>query len=95
MIDISKIDVNTLELMKEISKGRKEYIIPLIYTHDSISAYDVIEGSESSVWAIHPSLIPWMVAQFHNHPGEIKVKISDQDMIISDRFNMPLIIKNS
>ena len=92
MIDISRIDSQTLELMKEISKSDKEYCIPLIDKHDSISAYDIIEGSESSVCAITPSLIPWMVAQFHNHPGEIKVLISDGDMIISDKFNIPLII---
>lgn len=92
MIDISRIDSQTLQLMKEISKSDKEYCIPLIDTHGSISAYDIIEGSESSVCAITPSLIPWMVAQFHNHPGEIKVLISDEDMIISYKFNIPLII---
>ena len=27
-IDVSKIDVNTLELMKEVSKSTKEYVIP-------------------------------------------------------------------
>lgn len=92
MIDISRIDPDTLELMIELSRSDKEYCIPLIDTHGSISAYDVIEGSEYSVCAITPSLIPWMVAQFHNHPGEIKVIISDQDMLISNRFNIPLII---
>lgn len=80
MIDISKIEVNTLELMKEASKSRKEYVIPLIYTYGIISAYDVIEGSEGSVCVITPSLVPNMIAQFHNHPGEIKVLISTQDM---------------
>lgn len=92
MIDISKIDVNSLELMKEVSKSRKEYVIPLIYTNDIISAYDVIEGSESFVCTIDVSLVPNMIAQFHNHPGEIKVLASTQDMIILDRFNIPLII---
>lgn len=99
MIDISKIDVNTLELIKEVSKSRKEYVIPLIYTNDTISAYDVIEcthgkmlSSESFVCIIDPSLVPNMIAQFHNHPGEINVFISTQDMIIYDKFNVPLII---
>lgn len=99
MIDISKIEVNTLELMKEVSKSRKEYVIPLIHTNDIISAYDVIEctnnkilSSESFVCAIDPSLVPNMIAQFHNHPGEIKVLVSTQDMIMLDKFNIPLII---
>lgn len=92
MIDISKIDFNTLELMKEVSKSRKEYAIPLIYTNDIISAYDIMEGSESSVCAIDTSLVPNMIAQFHNHPGEIKVYISTQDMIMLDKFNISLIV---
>jgi len=106
MIDISKIEVNTLELMKEVSKSRKEYVIPLIHANDIISAYDVIEctnidnsnmlskmpSSESFVCAIDPSLVPNIIAQFHNHPGEIKVLVSTQDMIILDKFNIPLII---
>jgi hypothetical protein len=92
MIDISRISTDTLELMIEISKSDKEYCIPLIDTHGSISAYDVLEGSERSVCAITPSLVPFMVVQFHNHPGEIKVIISDQDMEISYKFNIPLII---
>lgn len=99
MIDISKIDVNTIELMKEASRSRKEYVIPLIYTNDIISAYDVTEctnskmlSSESFVCAIDPSLLPNMIAQFHNHPGEIKVYVSTQDMTMYDKFNIPLII---
>lgn len=92
MIDISRIDTDTLKLMIEISKSDKEYCIPLIDTHGSISAYDVIEGSERSVCMVTPSLVPFMVAQFHNHPGEIKVIISDQDMKISYKYNIPLII---
>lgn len=91
-IDISRIQKDTLELMIELSKSDKEYCIPLIDTHGSISAYDVIEGLEHSVCAIPKSLVAFMVAQFHNHPGETKVIISDQDMIISHRYNMPLII---
>jgi hypothetical protein len=91
-IDISRIQKDTLELMTELSKSDKEYCIPLIDTHGSISAYDVIEGLEHSVCAITPSLVSFMVAQFHNHPGETNVIISDQDMIISHRYNMPLII---
>ncbi len=92
MIDISRIDKDTLELMIELSKSDKEYCIPLIDTHGSISAYDVIEGLEHSVCAIPPSLVAFMVAQFHNHPGETKVIISDQDMKISHKYNIPLII---
>ena len=92
MIDISRIDKDTLELMLHLSKSDKEYCIPLIDTHGSISAYDVIEGTERSVCAIHPSLVAFMVAQFHNHPGETKVIISDKDMLISFEFDMPLII---
>ena len=91
-IDISRIHKDTLELMIELSKSDKEYCIPLIDTHGSISAYDVIEGLEGSVCAIPPSLVAFMVAQFHNHPNETKVIISDQDMIISHRYNMSLII---
>lgn len=91
-IDISKISKDTMELMIELSNSDKEYCIPLIYTHGSISAYDVIEGLEHSVCAIPPSLVAFMVAQFHNHPGETKVIISDQDMIISHRYDIPLII---
>jgi hypothetical protein len=90
--DISRINTDTLELMIEISKSDKEYCIPLIDTHGSISAYDVIEGSENYVCAIKPSLVPFMVAQFHNHPDEIKIIISDQDMKILHQFNIPLII---
>lgn len=92
MIDISRIDKETLELMIELSKSDKEYCIPLIDTHGSIGAYDVIEGSENSVCSITPSLIPFMVTQFHNHPGETKVIISDQDMMRSYEYKMPLII---
>ena len=92
MIDISRIQKDTLELMIEISKSDREYCIPLIDTHGSISAYDVIEGSEHSVCAIPPSLVAFMVAQFHNHPGETKVLITDQDMKISYKFGIPLII---
>jgi len=91
-IDISRIHKDTLELMIELSKSDKEYCIPLIDTHGSISAYDVIEGLENSVCAITPSLVAFMVAQFHNHPKETKVIISDQDMVTSHRYNMPLII---
>lgn len=91
-IDIYRIHKDTLELMKELSNSDKEYCIPLIDTHDSISAYDVIEGLEHSVCAIPSSLVAFMVAQFHNHPGETNVIISDQDMIISHRYNIPLII---
>ena len=91
-IDISRISKDTLELMIELSKSNKEYCIPLIDTHGSISSYDVIEGLEHSVCAIPPSLVAFMVAQFHNHPGETKVIISDQDMAISYRYNIPLII---
>jgi hypothetical protein len=78
--------------MIELSKSNKEYCVPLIDTHGSISAYDVIEGLEHSVCAISPSLIAFMVAQFHNHPNETKVIISDQDMVISYRYDLPLII---
>jgi len=91
-IDISRIHKDTLELMIELSNSDKEYCVPLIDTHGSISAYDVIEGLEQSVCAVSPSLVAFMVAQFHNHPRETKVIISDQDMIISHRYNMPLII---
>lgn len=92
MIDISRIDKQTLDLMIETSKSDKEYCISLIDTHGNISAYDIIDGSESSVCAIAPSMVAFMVAQFHNHPGETKVIISDQDMIISHKYNIPLII---
>lgn len=92
MIDVSKFDVNTLELMKEASKSRKEYVIPLISTDSIISAYDIIEGSESYVSAIDPSLIPNMVALFHNHSSEIRVIASTQDIVIFSRFNIPMII---
>ncbi len=92
MIDISRIDKDALDLMLELSKSDKEYCIPLIDTHGSISAYNVIEGSERSVCSVHPSMIDSMVAQFHNHPNEIKVVISDQDMLISYQYNITLII---
>jgi hypothetical protein len=78
--------------MIELSKSDKEYCVPLIDTHGSISAYDVIEGLKHSVRVIPPSLVAFMVAQFHNHPGKTKVIISDQDMVISYRYNIPLII---
>ncbi len=92
MIDIYRIDKDTLDLMINLSKSDKEYCIPLIDTHGSISAYDVIEGSEHSVCFIDPSLVAYMVAQFHNHPREKKVIISDKDMLISYQHNMSLII---
>lgn len=92
MIDISRIDKDTLDLMLHLSKSDKEYCIPLIDTHCDISAYDVIEGTEQSVCAVHPSMVAFMVAQFHNHPNKIKVTISDKDMLISYQYNMPLII---
>lgn len=92
MLDLKRIDKNTLDLMLELSKSDKEYCIPLIDTHGSISAYDVIEGTTRSVCSVHPSMIDSMVAQFHNHPNEIKVTISDQDMLISYQYNIPLII---
>lgn len=92
MIDISKIDIQTLELMKEVSKSSREYAIPLIIEDDVISAYDVIQGSENFVYSIDPSLIIGMVALFHNHPSEIKVILSIHDIIIFDRLHIPLII---
>jgi len=92
MIDISRIDKDTLDLMIHLSKSDREYCIPLIDTRGSISAYDVIEGTTKSVCSVHPSMIDSMVAQFHNHPNEIKVTISDQDMLISYQYNMTLII---
>ncbi len=92
MIDISKIDIQTLELMKEVSKSSREYAIPLIRENDIISAYDVIQGSENFVGTIDPSLITGMVALFHNHPSEIKVILSIQDITIFNRLNIPLII---
>lgn len=91
-IDISKIDVDTLELMKEASKSRKEYVIPLILTDDTISAYDIIEGHKNFAHVPDPRLIPNIVALFHNHPPEIKPIISVQDIIISSKFNIPFII---
>jgi hypothetical protein len=78
--------------MKEVSKSSREYAIPLIIEDDVISAYDIIQGSENFVFAIDPSLITGMVALFHNHPSEIKVILSIQDIIIFNRFNIPLII---
>lgn len=92
MIDISKIDIQTLELMKEVSKSSREYVIPLIIEDDAISAYDIIQDSENLVHTIDPSLITGMVALFHNHPSEIKVILSIQDIITYNRLNIPLII---